>query len=50
MLFHVHSHFAVISFLDGSHTSAVDGENFLRWIIIPKKDCNCILLWGAFFF
>ena len=28
MLFHAHMHFGDIGFLNGSDTSAVDGENF----------------------
>ena len=48
VLFHVCSHFDGIDFLTGSHSSAVDDENFPGWFVIPKNDLELFLLGGAF--
>ena len=50
MLFLVGLHFNDVSFLSGSHTTAIDGKNFPGYFIIPKKDCNYFLLEGEHYY
>ena len=38
VLFHVHLVFLDVSFLNGSYTTVMDGENLPRMFIIPKND------------
>ena len=46
--FHVYSQFVDVSFLNGPHPSAVDGENFPRLFILSKKNCNFLVGGRAF--
>ena len=39
--------FSDVGFLNGSHTSAVEGENFHKQFIIPKKGLQLIFWLGT---
>ena len=45
--FQVHAALLNVSFCNGSHTYAVPEENLPRKLMMPKKACSSLLLFGA---